>query len=1075
MNEILLLTTKRGRARHCCGRTARAGLRLVATLVLVFCALLPRVATFPVAAQEPVPQWRYLTGDDGLAANDVWTVMQAQDGALWFGTSGGGASRFNGRWIPYDRENTDGGLASNWVRSIVQSSDGSLWMGTSRGVSRFHEETWEFFNSNDGLPGDDVSVLRQTDDGIIRAGTNSGLASYDGQTWQSFTSEDGLTGGGVNALWQDTEGMLWVGSDLGLNYCQVQPELDCVQVDDLGGMVVSALFQDRDGRLWAATGRGMAFYDSQMWSWLEPDDRLPSGRVRSMVQDDQGVLYFATDRGVGRHSGTGFLAPMTSADGLPADSVRSITKDRDGALWFGTLGGVGRYDTLTWQSLFAGQRIVGIAEGPQGDLWVATAENGLRYREAGVWRSVTSDSGAGATDGLPSDWIEALHQSADGALWVGTNDSGLARYDGQRWQSFTQAEDGLASDLITSIFEDRDGAIWVGTYEGLNRFSDGRWDTFRVGTECGVGNDVILALAQDVEGILWVGTQAGLCRYDGQQWLEPVTRMNSGLAADEVRSILPRADGTVWFGTWGGGVTWYDGSEWYSLTTADGLAANAIFTIIEDLDGVLWFGTLTGATRYDGSTWLSHTTTDGLMDSVVRVIYQEEGGAVWLGTQQGLSRYDADPGVPSAHVVGVNGEDYEGGVFPLLTGEPLAFDIDGGDLRTPRQGLVFECYLEGLQSDWQPCRSPSYSSLPRGKHTFHLRVRDEDFNYSATADAPVSVNPGVTIRWLGRLVVVPVSAFASVVIISLVAVLGLGLYAYTRQQTRRRGRGAMERKFNPYISGEPVRREDMFFGRSQLMRRILQTLHNNSLMVHGERRIGKTTLLYQLANRLRGEPDPEYLFVPVLIDLEGTPSETLFHSLMDAIVWTCKSRLPEMPELAFDNMSETEYSDRDFSRDLGSVVAALKTTTEKQVRVILLMDEMDAIDTYGRMVQLQLRRIFMTEFARNLGAVVAGVQISKKWDRPESPWYNLFIDVEMPPFSEEDARRLIIDPVKGVYRYEEAAVQRIISHGKGRPYRLQQYCLEAVNHMLADGRKKVRLADVEAAHRTLVQTYGDRL
>jgi len=905
-------------------------------------------------------------------------------------------------------------------------------------------------------------------------GTNNGMASYDGQVWQSYTSEDGLTGGGVNALWQDVEGMLWVGSDLGLNYCQVQPALECVQVEEWGGTMVSALLEDRDGRLWAATGSGMAFYDDQGWTWLEPDDRLPAGRVRSMVQDEQGVLDMAADRGVGRYDGTQFLEPMTSADGLPADSVRSITKDRDGALWFGTLGGVGRYDTLTWQNLFPEQRIMGIAEGPRGYLWVATAENGLRYREAGVWRSMTSDPGGSTTDGPRSDWIEALYQSTDGALWVGTNDSGLARYDGQTWESFTQAADGLASDLITEIFEDRDGIIWIGTNQGLNRFSNGRWDTIRVSTECGVENDVVLAIAQDVQGILWVGTQAGLCRYDGQQWLEPITRVNSGLGADEVRSILPRADGSVWFGTWGGGVSWYDGSKWHSLTTADGLAANAIFTIMEDGDGVLWFGTLTGATRYDGSTWLNHTTSDGLTDNVVRVIHQEEGGAIWIGAQRGLSRYDADPGVPSAHVVSMNGEKYEGGVYSLLTSQPLSIDIDGGDLRTPRESLVFECYLEGVQPDWQPCRSRFYNSLPRGKHIFHLRVRDEDFNYSAPVDAPISVNQGVAIRWLGRGLVVPASAFASFIVISLVAVLGLGLYVYTRRQTRRRGRSALERKFNPYISGEPVRREDMFFGRDQLMRRILQTLHNNSLMVHGERRIGKTTLLYQLANRLRGEPDPEYLFLPVLIDLEGTPRETLFHTLMDAMVWTCRSKIPEMPVLAFDSMSETQYADRDFSRDLGRVVAALKKTTDKQVRVILLMDEMDAIDTYGRMVQLQLRRIFMTEFAQNLGAVVAGVQISKKWDRPESPWYNLFVDVEMPPFSDEDARELITDPVKGIYRYEEAAVQRIISHGKGRPYRLQQYCLEAVNQMLADGRKKVRLTDVEAAHRALVQTYGDR-
>jgi hypothetical protein len=195
---------------------------------------------------------------------------------------------------------------------------------------------------------------------------------------------------------------------------------------------------------------------------------------------------------------------------------------------------------------------------------------------------------------------------------------------------------------------------------------------------------------------------------------------------------------------------------------------------------------------------------------------------------------------------------------------------------------------------------------------------------------------------------------------------------------------------------------------------------------------------------------------------------------MEGIAGTCRPRLHQLPELAFEAVSDQEYSDREFGRDLAKLLEALQQSTDKDIRLVLLMDEMDAIDSYGRMVQLQLRRIFMTDFAQSVGAVVAGVKISKSWDRPESPWYNLFIEVEMPPFSDDDARELIVEPVKGIYRYEESAVQRIITYGKGRPYRIQHYCLEAVNRMLADGRTKVKLADVEAAHVAISHVYGDR-
>jgi hypothetical protein len=791
-----------------------------------------------------------------------------------------------------------------------------------------------------------------------------------------------------------------------------------------------------------------------------------------MVQDDVGTLWLGTDRGVGRFDDGELIGALTTSNGLPADQVRSATKDKDGALWFGTLGGVGRYDTLTWQSYFRDQTIVGIATGPLGRLWVATSENGLRYLQSGEWHSVTADDHEGGPHALPGNWIEVLFQAADGALWVGTNTFGLSRYDGQAWRTFTQAEDGLSSDVITVISEDSGGTLWAGTNQGLNRYDGGGWQPLDVGAECGLESNFILALAEDVHSALWIGTQAGVCRHDGERWLGTFTSDTSGLAANEVRAIHRARDGKLWFGTWAGGVSQYDGERWQTLTVADGLATNAIFSITEGPSGEKWLGTLTGVSRTDGRTWLSYTTADGLASNVVRVIYQDSGGVVWMGTEEGLTRYDPDPGTPIARVESLNGIPYVGGTFTILTGDPLDINYSGGDLRTAQEDLVFLCYLERVDPGWQPCRSLSYSGLPHGNHLFHLTVRDEDFNYSPEVTVSIAVNRGVALAWLGRSFVVPVSAFAIVVTVALSAVTALALYVYTRRQVRRRGRGALRRKFNPYISGEPVRREDMFFGRSDLMRRIMDTLHNNSIMIHGERRIGKTTLLYQLANRLRGDTDPEYFFVPVLVDLEGTPGDALFHTLMEGIVWTCLPLLPGPPDLTFNAVSDQRYGDRDFGRDLSIILAGLKSIAGKEVRIILLMDEMDAIDGYGRMVQLQLRRVFMKDFPQSVGAIVAGVRISRTWDRPESPWYNLFVEMQMPPFSEEEARELITEPVKGIYRYEEQAVRRIIHYGRGRPYRVQHYCLEAVNHMLADGRSKVKLTDVEHAHSTIARNFS---
>jgi len=1053
--------------------------RKVVPLVFFIAFLLLVSPPFPqtVRAQNG-PQWRHLTTDDGLAANEVWAIMQDREGALWFGTYGGGVCRFDGRWQTFNRENTAGGLASNWVRAIWQADDGSFWFGTSQGLSHYDGHKWETFSKGSGLLGEDVRTVLQTDDGTLWAGTNGGLARYDGQTWQNLTTEDGLAGNDVTALWQDRNGYLWVGSDGGLNRCDLQGQFRCLTIENLAGVKVNALLEDWQGRLWVASTKGVSYYDGQEWRELTTADGLPTMEVRSLAQDDRGLIWMGTDgEGIASYDGQTFVTTLTTADGLPADYVRSIIQDRDGALWFGTLGGVSRYDTHTWQNMFPNHDITSIAPGPDGNLWVATAEKGVLIYDGHEWRKLTAKSD-GDAEGLPSNRLEVLFRDSKGVLWIGTNGWGLSRYDGQTWETFTK-DDGLASNSVTTIYETDDGLLWVGTHQGLSVFDGLGWETFTKDTTPELIDDFILSIAEDQYHTLWIGTKrGGVTRYDrtAQRWLEPLNRANSELAADEVRSILPSSDGTLWFGTWPGGASRHNGGIWETYTVADGLAANAIFTIIEDRTHVLWFGTLSGATRYDGRTWRSYTTSDGLINNAVKVIYEDKDGAIWLGTENGLTRYQPDTGVPLAHILAVNGKPHdEGQSILMLSGETLSINFAGGDLRTPTEGLVSLCYLEGVEDGWHLCREGtiSYEHLNPGTYIFHLQVRDEDFNYSPPVALPITVEPGMSLPWIGRTLVIPIPAFISIIGLMTVAGGSLVLYTYTRRQTRRRAREALKRRFNPYISGEPIRREDMFFGRQKLLQHIMHILHNNSIMIHGERRIGKTSLLYQLANRLREYTDPDYLFIPVLVDLEGTPQEAFFHTLMDNILQACRPLLPEMPDLIFDTARNEEYTDRDFGRDFSRLLKALQKTTDKEVRVIMLIDEMDVIDTYNRMVQLQLRRIFMKEFAQNLGAVVAGVEISKEWDRPESPWYNLFNEVEIPPFSEEEARELITEPVKGVYRYDEEAVKRIIAYSQGRPHRIQQYCLEAVNHMLAARRTRVKVADVEKAHKTAIQAWGE--
>jgi tetratricopeptide (TPR) repeat protein len=299
-------------------------------------------------------------------------------------------------------------------------------------------------------------------------------------------------------------------------------------------------------------------------------------------------------------------------------------------------------------------------------------------------------------------------------------------------------------------------------------------------------------------------------------------------------------------------------------------------------------------------------------------------------------------------------------------------------------------------------------------------------------------------------------AFLPSAVAGAVGLVGLG---YAAQRARRRR--AVRRRFNPYIAGAPVMAEEMFFGRQKLLSRILNVLHHNSLMITGERRIGKTTFLYRLKKALEADEGTEYRFYPVFTDLQGVTEEGFFHAVMSDVLDNLKLGGSAVPGLRFQAAAD-RYDGRDFSHDMQRVIEHLKTTTPRKVKVVLLIDEVDVLNQYSERINQRLRGIFMKTFAEHLVAIMSGVGIKRTWTSEGSPWYNFFDEIELTAFSREEAEALIRQPVEGVFRWQGEAVEKILEASALKPYVIQKYCIHAVNRMLEQDRTTITAADVEA-------------
>jgi hypothetical protein len=129
------------------------------------------------------------------------------------------------------------------------------------------------------------------------------------------------------------------------------------------------------------------------------------------------------------------------------------------------------------------------------------------------------------------------------------------------------------------------------------------------------------------------------------------------------------------------------------------------------------------------------------------------------------------------------------------------------------------------------------------------------------------------------------------------------------------------------------------------------------------------------------------------------------------------------------------------------------------------------LNEFSERVNQRLRSIFMKTFSESLVAIMSGVGIRRSWKSEGSPWYNFFDEVELSSFAREDAEALIRTPVEGIFRYQPAAVDRIIEWSDQKPYVIQKFCIQAVNRIIEERRTLVTVEDVEAV-REQVQFEG---
>ncbi|MBU7028329.1 MAG: HEAT repeat domain-containing protein [Theionarchaea archaeon] len=265
---------------------------------------------------------------------------------------------------------------------------------------------------------------------------------------------------------------------------------------------------------------------------------------------------------------------------------------------------------------------------------------------------------------------------------------------------------------------------------------------------------------------------------------------------------------------------------------------------------------------------------------------------------------------------------------------------------------------------------------------------------------------------------------------------------------------------NPYIPGIPLRTPKMFYGRNKFLKDIEITLkimdRTHILILHGQRRTGKTSILYQLKIRLEDN------FLPVILDFQGIPDS----GTGNFFYWVTREIWRELSKRNFEVAmpDESKFIQRPafYFRDV-----FLQEATQKLgiCKMILMMDEFEAID--DKIHEGKIDRDVLT-FMRNLmqhsdkiDFIFSGThQLEEMSSDYWSVLFNIGLYHKISFLEQNEAAQLICDPVKEYMEYDPLAVEKILEMTAGHPYFVQLICYYLVEHQMKKRRNYATIEDV---------------
>ncbi|MBN1936919.1 MAG: PD40 domain-containing protein [Anaerolineae bacterium] len=289
-------------------------------------------------------------------------------------------------------------------------------------------------------------------------------------------------------------------------------------------------------------------------------------------------------------------------------------------------------------------------------------------------------------------------------------------------------------------------------------------------------------------------------------------------------------------------------------------------------------------------------------------------------------------------------------------------------------------------------------------------------------------------------------------------------------------------EINPYIAGNPVSGEAMFYGREDVFEFVRANLigrhQDNILVLHGQRRTGKTSVLYQMHRHI------DSTYIPILVDIQGMALEGMSGFLWE-LAYTIQRALRRPHGISLPRPNRQDFQ-ADARNEFQNVfLPQVQTAIGNERRLLLMFDESVLLYDKVRLGALETDVFrYLSSLIQHHAFLAFLFTIGEKLEQIQAEFATLFrvaLYKEISFLDHRAAAALITEPVREHYGYLPAAIERIVRITSGHPYFTQLICHAIFNRwqqqqflLAADGDVEAILPQViEAGSANLQYTWDD--